>query len=224
MYFQERSQAGNRHTSQERSIWKELTLSDASTRDGLGEMRAGGRQTSLADDRLLVAAAQADRSKFAAIYERYVSRVYRYVMRRMGDRTLAEDLTAETFERAITAIERYEWRGSPLISWLVRIADRVCTDWYRRHGPNHEQSFDAELRGMPRAASAEQEAVQAESDAKLYAALDHLTPARRQVLIMHLGEGLSHAAIARRLGRGEGAVRMLYSRGLRDLRVRLDHD
>lgn len=187
-------------------------------------MRFARRPGSAADDRLLVAAAQADRSRFAAIYEQHVSRVYRYVMRRTGDPTLSEDLTAETFERAFGAIERYAWRGAPLISWLLRIADHTCSDWYRRHGHEREGSHEAELPSLPQTPSAEQEAVQAESDARLYFALGMLTPARREVLMLHLGEGLSLAAAARRIGRGEGAVRMLYSRAIHDLRARLDDE
>jgi RNA polymerase sigma-70 factor (ECF subfamily) len=173
-------------------------------------------------DLRLVSAAQADRSAFAAIYERHVTNVYRYVMRRTGNPDLSEDLTAETFERAFGAIEHYEWRGAPLVSWLLRIADRACTDWYRNSARKREDSFEAGLANLPGLPSAEDEAVQAESDSRLYSALETLTPARREVVMLHLGEGISLAAISRRLGRGESAVRMLYARGLRDLRARLD--
>ena len=187
-------------------------------------MRSEDRAISLADDRVLVAAAQADSSAFAAIYERHVTDVYRYVMRRTGNPILSEDLTAETFERALGAIGRYEWRGAPLISWLLRIAERACTDWYRNPGRKREGSSDpvlASLGGLP---SAEEVAIQAEADARLYSALETLTPARREVVMLHLGEGLSLAAISRRFGHGESAVRMLYARGLRDLRARLDDE
>lgn len=187
-------------------------------------MRSASRPISPADDRLLVAAAQAERSKFAAIYEQHVSRVYRYVMRRTGDPDVAEDLTAETFERALGAIERYEWRGAPLISWLLRIADRACSERYRRDRRQREDSLDTERGDLPQTRSAEEQAEQAESDSRLYLAIGALTPARREVLLLHLGEGLSLAAIARRLSRGESAIRMLYSRALRDLRARLDDE
>ncbi len=188
------------------------------------EMGSDGRAMSPADDRLLVAAAQAESSAFAAIYERHVRQVYRYVMGRTGNTDLSEDLTAETFERAFRAIERYEWRGAPLISWLLRIADRACSDWYRHSGRKQEGSYEAAVANLPGMPSAEEEAIQAESDTRLYSALETLTPARREVVMLHLGEGLSLAAISRRLGRGESAVRMLYARGLRDLRARLDDE
>ncbi len=187
-------------------------------------MRFEDRAISPADDRLLVAAAQADRSAFAQIYERHVSHVYRYVMRRTGNPDLSEDLTAETFERAVGAIERYDWRGAPLISWLLRIADRACTDWYRHPDRKREGSLEPALVNLPGLPSAEEVAIQAEADSRLYSALETLTPARREVVMLHLGEGLSLAAISRRLGRGESAVRMLYARGLRDLRARLDDE
>lgn len=187
-------------------------------------MRSEGPAIPPADDRRLVAAAQADSAAFATIYERHVKDVYRYVMRRTGNPDVSEDLTAETFERAFGAMERYEWRGAPLISWLLRIADRACSEWYRQPVRRREVSFDpalVNLRGVP---SAEEEVVQAEFDSRLDSALETLTPARREVVMLHLGDGLSLAAISRRLGRGESAVRMLYARGLRDLRARLDDE
>jgi RNA polymerase sigma-70 factor (ECF subfamily) len=187
-------------------------------------MRSKDQAISSSDDRLVVAAAQADSSAFAAIYERHVTDVYRYVMRRTGNPDLSEDLTAETFERAFGAIGRYEWRGAPLVSWLLRIADRACTDWYRNPARKREGSSEAGLANLPGLPSAEEQAIQAESDSRLYSALETLTPARRGVVMLHLGEGLSLAAISRRLGRGESAVRMLYARGLRDLRARLDDE
>jgi DNA-directed RNA polymerase specialized sigma24 family protein len=53
-----------------------------------------------ADERLLVDAAQRDPSRFADLYERHFERVYAFVISRVRDRDVAEDLTAETFHSA----------------------------------------------------------------------------------------------------------------------------
>lgn len=187
-----------------------------------GETRASDADTwagAADDDHALVLRAQANPARFGEIYERYAQSIYRYVYRRTGDPTVAEDLTIEAFERAFRAIGRFEWRGAPLVTWLLRIADRVSADWWRTQSRRREQSPSAYSAAF--AASAEEEAVRREDDGRLYAALDSLAPARRQVVLLHLGEGLQLAQIAKRWGRGESAVRMLYMRALRDIREQL---
>src|ERR1051326_8059414 len=86
------------------------------------------------DDRLLVEAAQRDPARFADLYERNFYRVYAYVSRRVGDRSQAEDLTAEVFREALAAIQKFEWRGVPFIAWLLRIASRAIADHWQRSG------------------------------------------------------------------------------------------
>jgi len=86
------------------------------------------------DDRLLVEAAQSDPARFDELYERNFHRVYAYVVRRVGDRHQAEDLTAEVFHEALAGIRKFEWRGVPFIAWLLRIASRAIADHWQRSG------------------------------------------------------------------------------------------
>jgi RNA polymerase sigma-70 factor (ECF subfamily) len=94
--------------------------------------RSGGASSVEAlDDRSLVAAAQADQRVFAVLYRRHVDAVFRYATRTCGDRVVAEDVTAATFERALAALPRFEWRGGGLRAWLFRIASAEVATWYR---------------------------------------------------------------------------------------------
>lgn len=172
-------------------------------------------------ERRLIEAARRDRSAFRPIYLAHADAVFAYLVRRVRDPSLAEDLTADTFERALARIGKFEWRGAPLRAWLLRIADRAATDWLRRahRRPMAELPPDDLLPNRP---SAEQGAVRRERNAQIVEAINVLPAAQRQVVLMRLGEGVGHAEIARRLGRSEGAVRMLYTRGLRRVRGYLD--
>ena len=76
----------------------------------------------VADERLLIEAAQHDPSRFAELYENNFERVYAYVVRRVHSREEAEDITAEVFHQALLNIGRFEWRGVPFAAWLLRIA------------------------------------------------------------------------------------------------------
>lgn len=89
---------------------------------------------SLEDDRERVEAAQRDPACFDELYERNFHRVYTYVVRRVGDRNQAEDLTAEVFREALAGIGKFEWRGVPFVAWLLRIASRAIADHWQRSG------------------------------------------------------------------------------------------
>src|SRR5438876_5405967 len=86
------------------------------------------------DERTQVEAAQHDPSRFADLYEKNFYRVYAYVVRRVGDRHQAEDLTSEVFREALAGIGKFEWRGVPFIAWLLRIASRAIADHWQRSG------------------------------------------------------------------------------------------
>ena len=75
-------------------------------------------------ERSKVEAAQRDPAQFAALYEDNFYRVYAYIVRRTGDRSQAEDLTSEVFREALANIGKFEWRGVPFVSWLLREAKR----------------------------------------------------------------------------------------------------
>src|SRR5262249_56081804 len=70
------------------------------------------------DERTLVEAAQRDPSRFAELYEQNFYRIYAYIVRRVGDRHHAEDLTADVFREALAGIGKFEWRGVPFAAWL----------------------------------------------------------------------------------------------------------
>src|SRR6185436_17031835 len=86
------------------------------------------------DERTLVEAAQRDPSRFADLYERNFYLVYAYVVRRVGDRHHAEDLTADVFREALIGIAKFQWRGVPFAAWLMGIASRVLADYWKRSG------------------------------------------------------------------------------------------
>jgi RNA polymerase sigma-70 factor, ECF subfamily len=94
----------------------------------IGSEKDGGFQ----DEDWLVRAARTDRQAFGVLYDRYFEAVYHYVARRVGDAGVAEDITSAVWERALTAIERYEIRGVPFAAWLYRIAGNLVTNHHRQ--------------------------------------------------------------------------------------------
>src|SRR5256885_15709055 len=71
---------------------------------------------------LVHAAQQGDTAAFGRLYDRYVDVVFRYVLFRVGDRELAEDVTSETFLRALRRISSVSYQGRDVGAWFVTIA------------------------------------------------------------------------------------------------------
>jgi len=85
----------------------------------------------LADDRTLLQRAQTSAAGFGELFDAYYDRIYAYAYRRVGARTIAEDIAASVFEDALRGIKRVRWQGKPLAAWLYRIAARRVADYYR---------------------------------------------------------------------------------------------
>src|ERR671926_215832 len=86
----------------------------------------------MSDERLLIEAAQRDPGRFADLYEEHFERIYAYVLRRVCDRSEAQDITADVFQQALANIARFEWRGVPFAAWLYRIAANAIRGHYQR--------------------------------------------------------------------------------------------
>jgi RNA polymerase sigma-70 factor (ECF subfamily) len=173
-----------------------------------------------APDRLQVEAAQRDRSCFAALYENNFERVYAYIVRRVGDRDRAQDLTADVFHNALANLNRFEWRGVPFVAWLYRIAANAIADGGKRSArlEAFKQIENSEIEEASDGA-AENEIDESERRARLYRLVEKLPADQRRVIRLRFGEEKSIAAIAKEMARSEGAIKQLQFRGLQALRT-----
>ncbi len=69
-----------------------------------------------------------DREAFGQLYDAYVDTVHRYLFVRVGQRALAEDLTSETFLRALRRIDTFSWQGKDIAAWFITIARNLVAD------------------------------------------------------------------------------------------------
>ena len=180
---------------------------------------AGTAEASRAEEDRLVERAKTDADAFGTLYDRYVTRIYRYVYSRVHDRETAEDLTSEVFCKALGAIGRYRPSGRPYSAWLFRIAINAVNDHYRAWHPT--QDLDTAIKvADPQRPVADQVAESAEA-ARAWAAIDDLSPHQRAALTLKLGEDMMLAQIGEIMGKSEGAVKLLVHRGMIGVRQRL---
>jgi RNA polymerase sigma-70 factor (ECF subfamily) len=164
-------------------------------------------------ERLLIEAAQKDPSRFAELYETNFERVYAFIVRRVGDRHEAEDLTAEVFHHALANLARFEWRGVPFAVWLFRIAANAIAD----RGRKLKLTVDA-----AQAEDLDQSNWQEiERRATLFQLVESLPEDQRSVVVKRFVEQKTIRDIAKEFGRSEGAIKQLQFRALESLRARV---
>ena len=165
------------------------------------------------DERLLIEAAQRDPRRFGELYENNFDHVYAFVVSRIFDRAEAEDLTAEVFHQALRNLAQFEWRGTPFIAWLLRIASNKIAERWQSHSRRPEAS-DSELDEAGGSDGIERRVMLAQL-------LEELPAEQKLVLVRRFLEQRSIRDIAAELRRSEGAVKQLQFRALQSLRNRM---
>ena len=153
---------------------------------------------------------------FADVVGRELDAVYRYLVYLTGDRSAAEDLTAETFEKAFRTWRRFDpRRGSPR-TWLCKIARSTAVDWFRAEARRRKRE-DTYARDL--------DVVEELGDGlpgPLEAAVRELSPAEREVVALRVLLELDGPSAARVLGISQTACSTRLSRALRRLEERMD--
>jgi RNA polymerase sigma-70 factor (ECF subfamily) len=171
------------------------------------------------DTPLVLRAIQKDQEAFGELYDRHVVRVYRHIYYMVGNTAEAEDLTAQTFLRAWEAIPRYQVRGAPFVSWLLRIAHNLGVSHLRSKRESsqlHDGIVDDKWRRDPESAyeqTAEEELVRE--------AILRLREEQRQVIILRFIEDLDYREVAEIIGKSVAAIRVIQHRALNALRKQM---
>jgi RNA polymerase sigma-70 factor (ECF subfamily) len=166
---------------------------------------------------LVELARKGDNEAFGQLYDHYHSSVYRFLYYRVGSVPLAEDLTAETFFRALRSMSSFRWQGKDFGAWLMTIARNLTTDHFKAGRTRLEQTTE-DMTTLDSATEGPEGAVLSLlTNEALLEALSQLPAEQRDCLVMRFLQGLSIAETAEVLGRSAGAVKQLQLRGVRNL-------
>ncbi len=166
----------------------------------------------------LVRRAQAgDAEGFGLLYDRYVDIVFRFVHSRVGDRATAEDVTSETFVRALRRIDSLSFQGRDVGAWLVTIARNIVLDHVKSSRVRLEVTT-ADMRDADRATTGPEDAVLRDlTSAALLAGVARLSREQRECVVLRFLQGLSVAETAAAMGKKAGAIKALQHRATRRL-------
>lgn len=179
------------------------------------------------DDKQLIIAAKKDIEAFGKLYDKYYDAIARYIYHRTLDRTVTEDLTANTFLSAFTHMGRFRWKRISFGAWLYRIATNEVRMYYRKRGKSPTISIQtdnqtdlhviSELQTTDPSAS--EKLIADEQHARLHQAILRLKPTYQTVIILRFFDQKSIPEIATITGTREGTVKSHLHRALKQLEI-----
>jgi RNA polymerase sigma-70 factor, ECF subfamily len=179
-----------------------------------------------AEAALVRQASQGDSIALTKIYELYIDDIYSFCYSRVGNISEAENLTSETFTRALEALSHghFTWQGKPLGAWLYGIAANVVREYMRKsmNAPIIEELDHLLAHNEPESEQPDmlETLIQKEKQDAIWQLIKELTVEEQRILVLRHGYELSYAEIAERLGRGENACKQFHYRVLKKLKLK----
>jgi RNA polymerase sigma-70 factor (ECF subfamily) len=159
---------------------------------------------------------------FAQLFREHYPRIYRYVRYRVDDDMIAEDLTAEVFERAYHYQDSYDPARSSFSTWITQIAH----NWINNHlvsqqrRSRHEADLSDDMEVLPsKDRLPEAQAIAGEAVQRLMACVERLSQRDRQVVALRFGSDMRNKDIAELMGLKEHTVSVILYRILERLRT-----
>lgn len=177
---------------------------------------------SIQDEALMAAYQDGNVHAFELLFERHRRPLFTFLVHRLGDRTLAEDLFQDIFLRIAKKKQSFDL-GRRFRPWLFTIAHNVVIDHHRRksvksaiNAEDHMEHESVDPRRGPL-----ERAVQEEVACGISEALQKLPDEQREVFLMRERAGLDFAAIAEALGCGTSTAKSRMRYALENLRRHL---
>jgi len=182
----------------------------------------------LNEERELVTQARKTPDAFAKLYDEYYPKIFGYALRRTANLEVAQDITSETFFKALKKLWQFRWRDVSFSAWLYRIASNEVNQYFRK--AEYKKSVSLEVlqeQGFEVVSSHDPESELIEAQEKLEQHQDFLEiqakivrlPAKYQeVIALRFFEKRQISEIAEILGKKEGTIKSLLHRAVEKLR------
>lgn len=163
----------------------------------------------LEEEKKIVEKAQKNSNQFAPLYEYYYPKIHSYIYRRINNKEVADDLTSQTFEKAIKRINNFRWQGVSLGVWLYKIARNNLNDYFRK---TRRTNRNISLTGLEAVIVDEQEetlediVIRSDEESILYRALQQFKKEDQYLIYYKFFEDMTNKEIAAKTGLSETNV------------------
>jgi RNA polymerase sigma factor (sigma-70 family) len=158
---------------------------------------------------------------FASLFRQHYPKIYRYVLYRVGDDIVAEDLTSEIFERAYRSLDSYDAERSSMGTWLTHIAHNWVNNYLireDRHSKHEVMAGDEMEQFASRDATPEAQIIRSEAIQRLLECLDALSERDKQIVSLRFALDTRNRDIAEMLNIKEHTISVVLMRAVQRLR------
>jgi len=163
----------------------------------------------LEQEEKIVAQAKKEKKYFNKLYVYYQPKIYSYVYRKLGDKELSEDITSQTFEKALKGLQDFRWQGISFGVWLYRIARNNINDYLRKLQRKKQDLSIHDYENVimdEDTESLEDLVVRNEEEAILYKAIKKFREQDQYLLYYKFFENMSNKEISEKTGLSETNV------------------
>ena len=178
----------------------------------------------LSEEKKIVEEAKKNPEVFGLLYDEFYKPIFNYTLRRTSDIELAQDLTSQTFFKALKGLGKFHWQNIPFSAWLYRIATNEVNGFYRGKKKFIQISID-KLPQLPSEDSADKDFEMAENELeskeefkKLHRNIQKLAPIYQTVITLRFFEKKKISEICQITDKPEGTIKSQISRALGELR------
>jgi RNA polymerase sigma-70 factor (ECF subfamily) len=177
----------------------------------------------LNEEKELIEKAKKNPEAFCELYEKYYSRIFGYILKRVANLEIAQDVCSETFLKALKSLWKFRWQNIALSSWLYRIANNEIANYFRK---NRAKMIALENAPEPISISnpeiefieAQEELEKHQDFLKIQAKISRLETKYQEVIVLRFFEKKQIKEIGGILGKKEGTIKSLLHRGLEKLK------
>lgn len=159
-----------------------------------------------------------NRDNFSQLYDKYINKIFNFIYYKTHHKETAEDLTSETFIKALDKLDRFDENKGSFSTWIYQIARNNVIDFYRtkKNSINIDDIWDLStdediLRDLDTAKKLE--------DVKEH--LKTLKSEQREIVILRVWEGMSYKEISDAMGKSEASCKMAFSRTIKILKEQM---
>lgn len=182
----------------------------------------------LGTEQQLIRQAKRDPEAFGCLYDEYYPKIFGYILKRVADIDIAQDITSETFFKAVKNLWQFRWQNVSFSAWLYRIAGNETVNYYRK---NRHYAFSLDLlleqnKIEPVSEdNPEAEIIEAEDNLKkhrdflkIHKKLSLLDSKYQEVIVLRFFEKKKLCEISKILAKPEGTIKSLLHRSLGKLK------
>jgi len=157
-------------------------------------------------------------SSFAKLYEEHLTYVFRYINYRVGNQTVAEELTSIVFEKALVAFKRYDKEKAAPQTWLITIARNAIIDYFRKSSTRNTVPLQNAIEIESVDPSPQEETERKEEYARLRFCFEALADREQEIVSLKFGAEFTNRNIASVLNISESNVGQILYRAVCKLR------